>query len=274
MGRDMQVSDSVVIAADAQTIYDQVADPVQMSRWSPENTGATTTSRRTHRCARARSSTARTSVDEPAGAPSAWSRLRNRVAGSRFDVRKIGPRTPFIPGRIASWEYTFEPVDEGTRVTETWTDLRRELAGLGGRDLRQDRDRWPAVLRLPAPQHQAHPRGDEGRLRGPGRLAVSSPPDPDRTLRRGQVHDLAALGDHDLAGLDQPTRGLTSRLHERAPAVRRTDGTSRIRGTDRRRRSALVEEREDRALQLGAGVLRCAHRTPYRATAHQGHDEQ
>ena len=33
-----------------------------------------------------------------------------------FDVRKIGARTPFIPGRIASWEYTFEPVDEGTRV--------------------------------------------------------------------------------------------------------------------------------------------------------------
>ena len=44
MGRDMQVSDSVVIAADAQTIYDRVADPVQMSRWSPENTGATTSS--------------------------------------------------------------------------------------------------------------------------------------------------------------------------------------------------------------------------------------
>ncbi len=44
MGRDMQVSDSVVIAVDAQTIYDRVADPVQMSRWSPENTGATTRS--------------------------------------------------------------------------------------------------------------------------------------------------------------------------------------------------------------------------------------
>jgi hypothetical protein len=41
-----------------------------------------------------------------------------------FDVRKIGPRKPLIPGKIASWEYTFEPVDGGTRVTETWTDLR------------------------------------------------------------------------------------------------------------------------------------------------------
>ena len=69
MGRDMQVSDSVVISVDAQTIYDRVADPVQMSRWSPENTGASTTSAgRT--LTRARSSTALTSGDEPAGAPS------------------------------------------------------------------------------------------------------------------------------------------------------------------------------------------------------------
>ena len=42
-----------------------------------------------------------------------------------FDVRKIGSRTPFLPGRIASWEYTFEQVDGGTLVTETWRDLRR-----------------------------------------------------------------------------------------------------------------------------------------------------
>jgi len=123
MGRDMQVSDSVVIAADAQTIYDKVADPVQMSRWSPENTGATTTS-------------ADRTLTE--GEVFDGSNKRGRARWStecvvraaepgrrfRFDVRKIGPRTPFIPGRIASWEYTFEPTDEGTRVTETWTDLR------------------------------------------------------------------------------------------------------------------------------------------------------
>jgi hypothetical protein len=41
-----------------------------------------------------------------------------------FDVRKIGPRKPLIPGRIASWEYTFEPTEHGTRVTETWLDHR------------------------------------------------------------------------------------------------------------------------------------------------------
>ena len=41
-----------------------------------------------------------------------------------FDVRKIGARTPLVPGRIASWAYDFEPVEGGTRVTETWTDAR------------------------------------------------------------------------------------------------------------------------------------------------------
>ena len=40
MGRVMQISDSVVIKADAQTIWKQVADPQQMPRWSPENTAA------------------------------------------------------------------------------------------------------------------------------------------------------------------------------------------------------------------------------------------
>ncbi len=48
------------------------------------------------------------------------------VARRRWDdVRKIGARTPLIPGSIAAWEYTFEPGDAGTLVTETWTDRRR-----------------------------------------------------------------------------------------------------------------------------------------------------
>jgi uncharacterized protein YndB with AHSA1/START domain len=123
MGRDMQVSDSVVITAEAQTIYDQVADPTQMSRWSPENTGATTTAEGrpltkgevfdgSNKRGRARWSTeCVVTAAEPA----------RRFA---FDVRKIGPRTPFIPGRIASWEYTFEPAEGGTLVTETWHDHR------------------------------------------------------------------------------------------------------------------------------------------------------
>ncbi len=123
MGRDMQVSDNVVIEVDARTSYDQVADPTQMARWSPENTGATTAS-----------------LDRPlqVGEVFDGSNKRGRARWSTecvvtaaepgrrfaFDVRKIGPRKPILPGRIASWEYTFEPTEDGTRVTETWTDLR------------------------------------------------------------------------------------------------------------------------------------------------------
>ncbi|MET0839252.1 MAG: SRPBCC family protein [Marmoricola sp.] len=124
MGRDMQVSDSVVIEADALTIYDQVADPTQMSRWSPENTGATTPGAErplekgevfdgSNKRGRARWNTECVVTAAEPG---------RRFA---FVVRKIGPRRPFIPGQIASWEYTFEPVGDGTRVTETWTDRRR-----------------------------------------------------------------------------------------------------------------------------------------------------
>jgi len=123
MGRDMQVSDSVTIQADAQTIYDQVADPTQMRRWSRENTGATTTQ------------DGRTlSVGDVFDGSNKRGRARWTTEcvvtaaqpGRRFafDVGKIGPRTPFIPGRIASWEYTFESTDDGTLVTETWTDMR------------------------------------------------------------------------------------------------------------------------------------------------------
>ncbi|MGW7282957.1 SRPBCC family protein [Streptomyces sp. NPDC054844] len=42
-----------------------------------------------------------------------------------FRVHAIGLSRPRLPGPIATWEYRFEPVGDGTRVTETWTDDRR-----------------------------------------------------------------------------------------------------------------------------------------------------
>ncbi|MEO5665065.1 MAG: SRPBCC family protein [Nocardioides sp.] len=123
MSRDMQVSDSVVIDVDAETIWTQVADPTQMPRWSRENTGATTPEAGrpltigerfdgTNKRGRARWSTECVVTASDPG---------RRFA---FDVRKIGPRTPIIRGRIATWAYDFEVVEGGTRVTETWTDGR------------------------------------------------------------------------------------------------------------------------------------------------------
>lgn len=120
----MTVQDSVVIASDPLRIYRQVADPSQMGRWSPENTGATVPT-----------------PGEPAtfGTSFVGSNKRGRARwrtrctvtaadpGERFafDVRRIGSRRPIIPAGIASWEYRLEPVEGGTRVTESWTDNRR-----------------------------------------------------------------------------------------------------------------------------------------------------
>ena len=123
MSRDMQVSDSVVIDTDAETIWTQVADPTQMPRWSGENTGATTPEAGrplrvgevfdgTNKRGRARWSTECVVTAADPG---------RRFA---FDVRKIGPRTPIMPARIATWAYDFEAVEGGTRVTETWSDGR------------------------------------------------------------------------------------------------------------------------------------------------------
>ena len=124
MPRTMTVQDSIVVDADPMTIYRLVADPSQMPRWSPENVAG--------------------DVPEP-GSPATvgtvfvgsnkrgrarW-QTRCRVTASdpgerfTFDVFQFGVGTPFVTVRIATWDYAFEAVDGGTKVTETWTDGRR-----------------------------------------------------------------------------------------------------------------------------------------------------
>ena len=60
MRRTMQVSGSIVIRAEADAIWAQVADPTQMPRWSLENTGASTRADVCPRCQWARYSKAPT----------------------------------------------------------------------------------------------------------------------------------------------------------------------------------------------------------------------
>ncbi len=124
MPRTMTVQGSIVVDADPMTIYRLVADPSQMPRWSPENVAG--------------------DVPEP-GSPATvgtvfvgsnkrgrarW-QTRCRVTASdpgerfTFDVFQFGVGTPFVTVRIATWDYAFEIVDGGTKVTETWTDGRR-----------------------------------------------------------------------------------------------------------------------------------------------------
>ncbi|MGP9845873.1 SRPBCC family protein [Brachybacterium sp. 107] len=123
MARIMQVRDSIVIAAEPLELYELIADPSQMGRWSPENTGAEVprpgspatvgmTFTGSNRRGRARWVTSCT--------------VTEAVPGERFtfEVTAIGPTKPLLKGRIARWSYTFEPADGGTLVTETWTDGR------------------------------------------------------------------------------------------------------------------------------------------------------
>lgn len=123
MRRTMQVSGSIVIRAEADAIWAQVADPTQMPRWSPENTGASTRAdarplsvgevfEGTNRRGRARWVTESVVIDSVRG---------RRFA---FTVRKIGPRSPSLEGSNATWSYDFEDLGGATRVTETWNDDR------------------------------------------------------------------------------------------------------------------------------------------------------
>ncbi|MFE1476966.1 SRPBCC family protein [Streptomyces cyaneofuscatus] len=124
MPRTMSVADSIVIDAPPAHVYEQLSDPTSMGRWSPENRGATVRGER-------RGAYVGMVFEgrNKRGAVSWTTRCTVTVAdpGERFAFRvhAIGVRRPRLPGPIATWEYRFEAVDGGTRVTETWTDDRR-----------------------------------------------------------------------------------------------------------------------------------------------------
>ena len=119
----MTVSDSIVVAADPLDIYDVVSDPRRMGEWSPENCGADVAT-----------------PDQPAyvgmrfsghnrRGPLHWETRCTVTAadpGERFafEVHRLRLRIPVVPAAAATWEYTFTPVESGTRVTGTWTDRR------------------------------------------------------------------------------------------------------------------------------------------------------
>ena len=120
----MSVSDSIVIAADAKSLYEQISDPTRMGTWSPENRGATVRDERAeayvgmvfdgrNKRGRFRWTTRCTVTQADPG----------KVF--EFRVHTIGLKTPLVKGAIATWQYRFDEVEGGTRVTETWTDGRR-----------------------------------------------------------------------------------------------------------------------------------------------------
>jgi len=129
MPRTMSVADSIVIDAPPAQVYEQLSDPTVMGRWSPENRGATIRGER-------RDAYVGMVFEgrNKRGAVSWTTRCTVTAAdpGERFAFRvhAIGVRRPRLPGPIATWEYRFEAVDGGTRVTETWTDDRRSWPDL------------------------------------------------------------------------------------------------------------------------------------------------
>lgn len=124
MPRTMSVADSIVIDAPPARVYEQLSDPTAMGRWSPENRGATVRGER-----RGAHVGMVFEGRNRRGAVSWTTRCTVTAAepGERFAFRvhAIGVRRPRLPGPIATWDYRFEAVDGGTRVTETWTDDRR-----------------------------------------------------------------------------------------------------------------------------------------------------
>ncbi|MFT3900739.1 MAG: SRPBCC family protein [Gordonia sp. (in: high G+C Gram-positive bacteria)] len=123
MTRTTRVSESIVVAADPAVVYDVVSHPDRIPEFSPENT--------------------RGVVDDPDRAAYAgmtftgWNRrlgfrwsTRCEVTAAdpnrrfEFAVRRWGFGPVMAPVAVATWTFTLEPVDGGTRVTETWTDDR------------------------------------------------------------------------------------------------------------------------------------------------------
>lgn len=124
MPRTLTVSDSIVVRARPAEIYRRVSDPARMGEWSPENLGATV-----HDGTREPSVGMVFDGRNKRGAFRWTTRCTVTALEQdrlfRFRVHAIGVTRPRLRGPIATWEYRFEEVPEGTLVTETWTDDRR-----------------------------------------------------------------------------------------------------------------------------------------------------
>ena len=105
-------SDSVVVARSPEELYDLVSDVTHMGDWSP---------------------VCRACWWEEEGGSArvgAWFGGRNELPERTWETRsevvaaERGREFAFVVnGTIARWGYTFEPVDGGTQLTESWEFL-------------------------------------------------------------------------------------------------------------------------------------------------------
>ncbi|HET6699095.1 MAG TPA: SRPBCC family protein [Nocardioidaceae bacterium] len=113
----LQFEDSVVVAASPEAVYDLVTDIGRTGEWSPICTGCW--------------------WDDPdyAGQVGAWFTGRNELPDRTWETRSevVAAERPkefafLVGGSYVRWGYTFEPVPEGTRLTESWHFLPAGIA--------------------------------------------------------------------------------------------------------------------------------------------------
>jgi uncharacterized protein YndB with AHSA1/START domain len=114
-----EVSVSREISAPAEQVWAMVADVTRMPEWSPENKSGEWRGGATGPTAGAKFRGTNRNGD------------RNWKTDAVVTACEPGRRFAFLvkagPFKVAEWTYSFEPTEEGCRVTETWTDQRSGL---------------------------------------------------------------------------------------------------------------------------------------------------
>jgi hypothetical protein len=124
---DVTMSDievSRVIAAPAELLYDIVSDLPNMGELSPENTGGVWVKGATGPAVGARFRGTNSNEKKH------WATtviIDEADRGQAFTFRVV-----VGPVKVARWGYRFEQVAGGTKVTETWDDMRNSLSKKAG----------------------------------------------------------------------------------------------------------------------------------------------
>jgi len=121
-GDAKQVSVSVQIAAPAERLYGMVSDITNMGQWSPQCKECWW-------------------EDEDGGpVAGAWFKGRNEEGDRTWETRSqvvvAEPGREFVwevNGGWVRWGFTVDPVDDGTRLTQSWEFLPAGIEGFHGR---------------------------------------------------------------------------------------------------------------------------------------------
>ncbi|UCZ60635.1 SRPBCC family protein [Mycolicibacterium phocaicum] len=121
---DLTFSDSVVIDSDPESLYALVSDVTKMGQWSPQCKECWW-------------------EDEDGGpVAGAWFKGRNETGDRTWETRSqvvvAEPGREFVwevNGGWVRWGFTLDPVDAGTRLTQSWEFLPAGIAGF--------HERWP-----------------------------------------------------------------------------------------------------------------------------------